>query len=95
MELKTSNPLFFVIFILTLILMEYFDNTKSLSSLMIIPLTPTQKTSLEGFMRTHNRPMPDFIPDAQVVFDPASEKGIQMETAPYHVNLIQKVWLHA
>ena len=33
-------------------------------------------------MRTHNRPMPDFIPDAQVVFDPSSEKGIQMETAP-------------
>ena len=41
-------------------------------------------------MRTHNRPMPDFIPDAQVVFDPSSEKGIQMETAPYHVNLYRK-----
>ena len=54
------------------------------------PLTPTQKTSLEGFMRTHNRPMPDYIPDAQVVFDPASNSGIQMDTAPYHVNLYRK-----
>jgi hypothetical protein len=34
--------------------------------------------------------MPDYIPDAQVVFDPASEKGIQMETAPYHVNLYRR-----
>ena len=58
-----------------------FDNTKSQFT-DDYPLTPTQKTSLEGFMRTHNRPMPDFIPDAQVVFDPSSEKGIQMETAP-------------
>ena len=66
-----------------------FDNTKSQFT-DDYPLTPTQKTSLEGFMRTHNRPMPDFIPDAQVVFDPSSEKGIQMETAPYHVNLYRK-----
>ena len=43
------------------------------------PLTPTQKGSLEGFMRTHNRPMPDFIPDAQVVFDPSSSVGINLD----------------
>lgn len=54
------------------------------------PLTPTQKSSLEGFMRTHNRPMPDFVPDAQVIFDPSSNKGIQMEAAPYYVNLYRK-----
>ena len=54
------------------------------------PLTPTQKGSLEGFMRTHNRPMPDFVPDAQVLFDPASGKGIQMESPPYYVNLYRK-----
>ena len=54
------------------------------------PLTPTQKSSLEGFMRTHNRPMPDFVPDAQVIFDPSSDKGIQMEAAPYYVNLYRK-----
>ena len=66
-----------------------FDNTKSQFT-DEYPLTPTQKSSLEGFMRTHNRPTPDFIPDAQVVFDPSSEKGIQMDTAPYHVNLYRK-----
>ena len=54
------------------------------------PLTPTQKGSLEGFMRTHNRPMPDYVPDAQVVFDPTSGKGMQMENAPYYVNLFRK-----
>jgi hypothetical protein len=54
------------------------------------PLTPTQKGSLEGFMRTHNRPMPDYVPDAQVVFDPSSGKGMQMERAPYYVNLFRK-----
>ena len=54
------------------------------------PLMPTQKASLDGFMRTHNRPLPDFIPDAQVVFDPSSEVGIQMEVAPYYVNLYRK-----
>ena len=66
-----------------------FDSNKSQFT-DDFPLTPTQKTSLEGFMRTHNRPMPDYIPDAQVVFDPASNSGIQMETAPYHVNLYRK-----
>ena len=54
------------------------------------PLTPTQKGSLDGFMRTHNRPMPDYVPDARVVFDPSSDKGMQMEQAPYHVNLFRK-----
>ena len=54
------------------------------------PLTPTQKGSLEGFMRTHNRPMPDYVPDAQVVFDPSSGKGMQMENAPYYVNLFRR-----
>ncbi len=66
-----------------------FDSNKSQFT-DNFPLTPTQKTSLEGFMRTHNRPMPDYIPDAQVVFDPASNSGIQMDTAPYHVNLYRK-----
>ena len=54
------------------------------------PLTPTQKSSLDGFLRTHNRPLPDFIPDARVVFDPSSNEGIQMEKAPYYVNLYRK-----
>jgi hypothetical protein len=54
------------------------------------PLTPTQKGSLEGFMRTHNRPMPDFVPDAQVVFDPSSSVGINLDQSPYFVNLFRK-----
>jgi len=54
------------------------------------PLTPTQKGSLDGFMRTHNRANPDFIPDARVMFDPSSKIGIQLETAPYQVNLYRK-----
>ena len=54
------------------------------------PLTPTQKSSLNDFMRTHNRTLPDYVPDAQVVFDPASDKGIQLEQPPYHVNLYRK-----
>jgi len=51
------------------------------------PLTPTNKNSLEDFMRTHNRTVPDFIPDARVVFDPSSDKGIELDEAPYFVNL--------
>ena len=54
------------------------------------PLTPTQKSSLNDFMRTHNRTLPDYVPDAQVVFDPSSDKGIQLDQAPYHVNLYRK-----
>ena len=54
------------------------------------PLTPTNKNSLEDFMRTHNRTLPDFIPDARVVFDPSSDKGIELEEAPYFVNLYRR-----
>jgi hypothetical protein len=54
------------------------------------PLTPTQKSSLDGFMRTHNRAAPDYVPDAKVVFDPSSEKGINLKEAPYYVNLYRK-----
>ena len=66
-----------------------FDNTQEQFT-EAFPLTPTQKGSLGGFMRTHNRPMPDYVPDAQVVFDPSSGKGMQMENAPYYVNLFRK-----
>ena len=34
--------------------------------------------------------MPDYVPDAQVVFDPSSGKGMLMESAPYYVNLFRK-----
>ena len=55
------------------------------------PLTPTNKTSLESFMRSHGRPEPDFVPDAQVVFDPrSSDKGINLKDVPYYVNTYKK-----
>jgi hypothetical protein len=54
------------------------------------PLTPTNKTSLEGFMRTHNGPMPDFVPDARVVFDPSAKEGINLDKAPYFVNMYRR-----
>lgn len=54
------------------------------------PLTPTNKQSIEDFLRSHNRPNLDFIPDARVVFDPSSNKGVQLEETPYYVNLYRK-----
>ena len=55
------------------------------------PLTPTQKTSIQSFMRSHGRQEPDFIPDAQVVFDPCTDApAVQMEQTPYYVNMYRK-----
>ena len=54
------------------------------------PLTPTNKTSLEGFMRSHSGPMPDFVPDARVVFDPTAEEGVNLNKAPYFVNMYRR-----
>lgn len=54
------------------------------------PLTPTNKQSIDDFLRSHNRPSLDFVPDARVVFDPSSDKGIQLDEAPYYVNLYRK-----
>lgn len=54
------------------------------------PLTPTNKTSLEGFMKSHNRPSPDFIPDARVVFDPSNNTGINLKEVPYYVNMYRQ-----
>lgn len=54
------------------------------------PLTPTNKNSINDFMRSHGRPSMDFIPDARVVFDPSSDKGIQLEEVPYFVNLYRR-----
>ena len=54
------------------------------------PLTPTNKTSLEGFMKTHNRPTPEFVPDARVVFDPSDPTGINLTEVPYYVNMYRQ-----
>ena len=54
------------------------------------PLTPTNKNSLQDFMRSHNRTLPDFVPDARVVFDPSTNKTIELEEAPYFVNMYRR-----
>jgi hypothetical protein len=55
------------------------------------PLTPTSKTSIESFMRSHGRPEPDFIPDARVVFEPSNAApAIQFDTTPYYVNMYRR-----
>tara|TARA_Y100001938_G_scaffold136660_1_gene199829 strand:- start:1235 stop:2776 length:1542 start_codon:yes stop_codon:yes gene_type:complete len=54
------------------------------------PLTPTNKSSINDFLKSHGRPTMDFVPDARVVFDPSSDKGIDLETVPYSVNLFRR-----
>ena len=54
------------------------------------PLTPTGKSSINDFLRSHGRPTMDFVPDARVVFDPSSDKGVDLETIPYSVNLFRR-----
>ncbi|HAI40193.1 MAG TPA: hypothetical protein DCM40_19920 [Maribacter sp.] len=54
------------------------------------PLTPTTKNSINDFLRSHSRPNLDYIPDARVTFDPSSNIGIQLDEAPYYVNLYRR-----
>jgi hypothetical protein len=54
------------------------------------PLTPTGKSSINDFLKSHGRPTMDFVPDARVVFDPSSDKGVDLETVPYSVNLFRR-----
>ena len=54
------------------------------------PLTPTNKNSLNDFLKSHGRAPMDYIPDARVVFDPSSDDGINLDTVPYSVNLFRK-----
>ena len=54
------------------------------------PLTPTGKSSINDFLKSHGRPAMDFVPDARVVFDPSSNKGVDLETIPYSVNLFRR-----
>ena len=62
------------------------------------PLTPLGKGSIDSFMLSHGRPVPDFIPDASVVFDPTQEEDpIQLSTMPYKINMYRQspYMLHA
>jgi len=54
------------------------------------PLTPTNKNSLNDFLKSHGRAALDYVPDARVVFDPSSSEGINLDTVPYSVNLFRK-----
>lgn len=55
------------------------------------PLTPLSKGSIDSFMLSHGRPVPDFIPDARVIFDPTQkEEAIQLQNTPYHINMYRQ-----
>ena len=55
------------------------------------PLMPCSSASIEGFMRSHGRSKPDFVPDARVIFDPASnDEGVNLANVPYHINMFRK-----
>ena len=55
------------------------------------PLTPCSASSIEGFMRSHGRGRPDFVPDAQVIFDPTcSGPAVNLTNIPYHINMFRK-----
>ena len=55
------------------------------------PLMPCAASSIEGFMRSHGRSKPDFIPDARVIFDPASnDDAVNLANVPYHINMFRK-----
>ena len=55
------------------------------------PLLPCSASSTEGFMRSHGRAKPDFIPDARVVFDPtATDTAVNLTNVPYYVNMYRK-----
>jgi len=66
-----------------------YDETKQQFS-EDYPLTPTNKNSLNDFLKSHSRASLDYVPDARVVFDPSSEEGINLDTVPYSVNLFRR-----
>lgn len=55
------------------------------------PLIPTSPSSIEGFMKSHGRAKPDFIPDARIVFDPCTDDdAVNLTNTPYYVNMFRK-----
>ena len=55
------------------------------------PLMPCSSASIEGFMRSHGRSKPDYVPDARVVFDPASNNdAVNLANVPYHINMFRR-----
>ncbi len=55
------------------------------------PLTPCSSNSIEGFMRSHARTKPDFVPDADVYFNPTeSGQKVDLAAVPYRVNTFRE-----
>jgi hypothetical protein len=55
------------------------------------PLVPCASSSIEGFMRSHGRSKPDFVPDGKVVFDPASKTdSVNLTKVPYYINMFRQ-----
>jgi hypothetical protein len=54
-------------------------------------LKPTSRQSIEDFMRTHGRPAPDFVPDADMSFDPTNTgPTVDLSTMPYRINTFKR-----
>ena len=50
-------------------------------------LAETSSSAIEGFMRSYGRPMPDFVPEAFVFFDPTTDDPvIDLKSIPYKIN---------
>jgi len=54
-------------------------------------LKPTSRQSIEDFMRSHGRPAPDFVPDADMSFDPTNTgPTVDLTAVPYRVNTFKR-----
>ena len=55
------------------------------------PLVPCSTHDMDGFMRSHGRTKPDFVPEATVVFDPVSgDENVNLLNVPYYINMFKK-----
>ena len=55
------------------------------------PLVACSPSDMDGFMRSHGRTRPDFVPEATVVFDPVSgDENVNLENIPYYINMFKK-----
>jgi len=64
--------------------LEQFDDS--------FPLTPTKKDDISGFYQTQNFPVPSFVQDAKVVFDPEhTGKNVNLDEKPMaYINMYRK-----
>lgn len=54
------------------------------------PLTPSSRQGIESFLFSHGRTAPDFIPDANIYFDPTDDSQPDLTNIPYKINLFRK-----